>query len=82
MPPFAIPSLEQNRKDDPGIWPECGAVSIKAWFRRPAESPPKIGVTGRTGVQKVVVSRLTSDPAEAYIRPIGALSAYGAIARL
>jgi len=32
MPPFAIPSLEQNRKDDPGIWPECGAVSVKALF--------------------------------------------------
>ena len=38
MPPFAIPSLELNRKDDPGIWPECGAVSIKAWFCRRSES--------------------------------------------
>ncbi len=53
MPPFAIPSLEQNRKDDPGIWPECGAASIKALFRRPTESPPNIGLIGRSGVRKV-----------------------------
>ena len=34
MPPFAIPFLEQNRKDDPGIWLECGTASIKALFTR------------------------------------------------
>jgi len=35
----AIPSLELDPKDDPGIWPQCGAASIQAWFRRRPGKP-------------------------------------------
>ena len=70
-PRFAIPSLELAPKDDPGLWPECGAACVNTLFANAPKVHLLKGYFDAAGLQKTVDLRLTRLRAEAYIPAIG-----------
>jgi hypothetical protein len=82
QPPLRFHPSKLPAKDAPGIWPQCGAARLEWAAAARPKRPPAAPGRRYFCAAEIAGFQLTMLRGEAYIRPLGAPSAIGVIARL